>query len=74
MEISIEDFAQSMDATEKQQADFAAIRRKIIEPAVKELMAKDGWMIQWRPVKKGRKVGGLRFDFKREDQIPLELA
>lgn len=73
LEISIEDFAQAMDATEKQQADFAAIRRKIIEPAVKELMAKDGWMIQWRPVKKGRKVGALRFDFKRNEQMALPL-
>jgi len=73
LEISIEDFAQSMDATEKQLSDFAAIRRKIIEPAVKELTAKDGWLIQWRPVKRGRKVGGLRFDFKRDDQLALAL-
>lgn len=73
LEISIEDFAQSMDATEKQQENFAAIRRKIIEPAVKELTTKDGWMIQWRPVKKGRKVGALRFDFKRNDQLALAL-
>ncbi|MQU29700.1 replication initiation protein, partial [Pseudomonas helleri] len=34
---------------------------------------KDGWMIQWRPVKKGRKVGALRFDFKRNDQLALAL-
>jgi len=54
-----------MDASAKQQADFAAIRRKIIEPAVKELMDKDNWLIQWRPIKKGRKVAALRFDFKR---------
>ena len=74
LEISIEDFAQSMDATEKQRGDFAAIRRKIIEPAVLELTTKDGWLIQWRPVKKGRKVGGLRFDFKRNDQLALDLS
>jgi plasmid replication initiation protein len=73
LEVSIEDFAQSMDATEKQQSDFAAIRRKIIEPAVKELTEKDGWLIQWRPVKKGRKVGGLRFDFRRDEQLALAL-
>ena len=33
-EYTIEDFCKSMDATAKQSADFAAIRRKIIEPAV----------------------------------------
>lgn len=73
LEVSIEDFAQSMDATDKQQENFAAIRRKIIEPAVKELTTKDGWTIQWHQVKKGRKVAGLRFDFKREDQLRLEF-
>jgi len=73
LEISIEDFAQSMDATEKQQADFAAIRRKIIEPAIKELVKKDGWLVEWRPIKKGRKVTSLRFDFKRNDQMALKL-
>lgn len=67
-EYSIEDFAISMDATAKQKADFAAIRRKIIEPAVKELIDKDGWLIEWKPVKAGRKVAGVRFDFKRNPQ------
>lgn len=73
LEITIEDFAQSMDATEKQQENFANIRRKIIEPAVKELTTKDGWLIQWRPIKAGRKVSGLRFDFKRDEQLSLTL-
>ncbi|MDT3227190.1 MULTISPECIES: replication initiation protein [Pseudomonas syringae group] len=73
LEITIEDFSRSMDATEKQQENFAAIRRKIIEPAVSELTAKDGWMIQWRPIKKGRKVAVLRFDFKRNNQLRLEI-
>ena len=41
-EYTVEDFAASMDATEKQRADFAALRRKMIEPAVKELTEKDG--------------------------------
>ena len=62
-EYTIEDFCKSMDATAKQSADFAAIRRKIIEPAVKELVEKQGWEIQWRAIKAGRKVQSLRFDF-----------
>jgi len=67
-EYTIEDFCTSMDATEKQRADFAAIRRKIIEPAVKELQEKDGWLIAWKAVKAGRKVSKLRFDFRRDPQ------
>ena len=73
-EYSIEDFCVSMEATEKQRENFAAIRRKIIEPAVKELIAKDGWKIEWKPLKAGRKVTGLRFDFGRDPQGKLDLT
>lgn len=70
-EYTVEDFAASMDATEKQQADFAKLRTKIIEPAVKELQEKDGWLIQWKPIKAGRKVKAIRFDFLRDPQWRL---
>lgn len=70
-EYSIEDFATAMDATAKQRENFAAIRRKIIEPAVKELTEKDGWLIQWHPVKAGRKVSAVRFSFMRDPQGSL---
>lgn len=67
-EYTVEDFATSMDATEKQRENFAAIRRKIIEPAVKELREKDGWIIEWTPIKAGRKVAKLRFVFRKDPQ------
>ena len=70
-EYAIEDFCASMDATEKQRSDFNNIRRRMIEPAVKELQEKDGWLIQWHPIKAGRKVVGLRFDFMRNPQDRL---
>lgn len=73
-EYTIEDFACAMDATEKQRCDFAAIRRKIIEPAVKELTEKDGWLIQWEPIKAGRRVKAVRFSFMRNPQKPLPLS
>jgi plasmid replication initiation protein len=72
-EYTIEDFCASMDATEKQVADFGKIRTKIIEPAVKELIAKDGWLIQWQPIKAGRKVKALRFTFMRDKQRRLDF-
>jgi plasmid replication initiation protein len=65
-EYSIEDFATSMDATEKQRQDFAGIRRRMIEPAVKELTQKDGWLIKWKPINKGRRVAAVRFVFSRD--------
>jgi len=72
-EYTIEDFCASMDATPKQRADFAAIRRKIIEPAVKELTEKDGWLIQWEQIKAGRRVKAVRFTFERDPQGRLPL-
>lgn len=72
-EYTVEDFAASMEATDKQRADFAALRRKMIEPAVKELTEKDGWLIQWEAVKAGRKVKSLRFTFMRNPQGSLPL-
>jgi plasmid replication initiation protein len=72
-EYDIEDFAEAMEASEKQRANFAEIRRRIIEPAVKELQEKDGWSIQWEPIKAGRRVKALRFGFRREDQLRLAL-
>jgi plasmid replication initiation protein len=68
---TVEDFAVAMDATEKQKSDFAALRRKIIEPAIKELTDKDNWLIEWQPIKAGRKVVKLRFTFQRNPQQSL---
>ena len=70
-EYTIEDFCASMDATEKQRADFNNIKRRMIEPAVKELSEKDGWLIQWEAVKAGRKVKAVRFNFMRNPQGSL---
>lgn len=70
-EISIEDFTKTMEATEKQRANFNNIRRRIIEPAIKELKEKDNWLIQWEPIKTGRKVSNLRFTFIRDPQGKL---
>ena len=69
--MSVEDFADVMEATEKQRENFAKIRTKIIEPAIKELVEKDGWLIEWEPVKTGRKVSDLKFKFKRNPQGSL---
>ena len=73
-EISIDDFCHAMEATESQRTNFAFIRRRIIEPAVKELREKDNWILTWEPVKAGRKVKGLRFEFQKDPQEQLPLT
>lgn len=66
-EYTIEDFKASMEAPPSL-SDFAQVKRRIIEPAVKELTEKDGWLIQWEPVKRGRRVASVRFTFMRDPQ------
>ena len=71
-EYTIEDFKASMDAPPSL-SDFGQVKRRIIDPAVKELTEKDGWLIQWQPIKAGRKVKALRFTFMRDPQGQLPL-
>lgn len=68
--IPIEEFTHAMDANEKQRADFAKVRTRMIEPAVKELIEKDGWDIAWQAIKRGRTVATLRFDFDTKQPKP----
>ncbi|WP_206665632.1 replication initiation protein [Oecophyllibacter saccharovorans] len=68
-EYDIDFFSNAMDATEKQRSNFNNIRRRIIEPAVNELTSKGGWDIKWTPIKSGRRVVKLRFEFKKYNHI-----
>lgn len=70
-EYTLKDFHLSMDATEAQKKDFATVRRRMIEPAIKELESKEGWLIRWKPIKEGRKVVRLRFEFEHDPQLKL---
>ena len=68
LHISVAEFAHAVEATEKQKEDFNNIRRRIIEPAVKELQDKNNWIIKWQPKKRGRKVHALEFKFAKDPQ------
>lgn len=70
---SIEEFQKAMEAPESCRADFGRLRARVIEPAVRELRDKDGLLLEWEPVKAGRKVTGLDFRFSPDPQGRLEL-
>lgn len=70
---TIEEFCQAMDAKPSHRSNFGMTRRSIIEPAVKELREKDGLLLEWEPVKTGRKVIGLDFKFRPDPQMRLEV-
>ena len=65
------DLQHAMDAPESYKKNFKDLRRWVIEPAVKELTEKDGWLIEWQPVKAGRKVAAVKFVFRRDPQGAL---
>lgn len=69
--IDIDEFAHAMDASDSCRKNFKDMRRRVIEPAVKELTEKDGYKIDWEAQKSGRKVIGLEFRFGTSPQQPL---
>ena len=70
---SIEEFQKAMGAPTSCCDDFGRLRTRVIEPAVKELRDKDGLLLEWEPVKSGRKVTGLDFTFRPDPQGKLAL-
>ena len=72
-QMSIDEFHHAMETPETARANFKDCRKRVIEPAVKELIEKDGWLIEWQPIKEGRKVAAIRFEFRRDPQGRLDL-
>jgi plasmid replication initiation protein len=70
-EPSIEDFCKSMEVPESYLKNFKEIRRRIIEPAVSELIQKNNMLITWKTQNSGRKVIGLCFKFSENPQKSL---
>ena len=67
LHIGIEEFLHAMEAPETYRANFKDLRKRVIEPAVAELKAKDGMEIEWTPRKqRGRKITSLEFVFKKQ--------
>lgn len=71
LSMTIEEFWHAMEATESYKSNFQLLRKRVIEPAIKELTEKDGWLIQWEARKSGRKVVTLMFKFERNPQGSL---
>lgn len=69
--ITIDEFHHCLEIPPSFKSQFGMIRTRIIEPAMKELQEKDGWLIEWQPIKTGRKVTSLYFKFVRNPQGKL---
>lgn len=81
-EFEFMEFAILMDAPNSCFRDFGAMRRVIIEPAVREINEKSdlkilevekdkkGNPVFFESIKKGKKVAGIKFYFKKDEQLP----
>ena len=70
--IEYDEFCDALDAPDSCRKDFAQLRRRVIEPAVAELKAKNGVDVQWEGIKLGnRKITGLEFRFEPSKQGTL---
>lgn len=71
LNIPLDEFWHAMEITDSYKKTFGLLRTKVIEPAIKELVEKDGWVIDWSAVKVGRKVSLLKFKFERTPKYRL---
>ena len=67
-QIELDKFHHAMETSVTARGNFKDCRIRVIDPVVKKLREKDGWLIDWTPIKTGRKVTALRFEFKRDPQ------
>jgi plasmid replication initiation protein len=65
---TIEEFCRAMDAKASHRSNFGMLRRSVIEPSIRELRDKDGFNVDWKPIKSGRKVTSLEFSFEKSKQ------
>lgn len=61
----IVDFYRALDAEESYKKDYAALRRRIIQPAVDELQALYNQSLTYEPVREGRKLTGIEFRYSK---------
>lgn len=70
--LSLADLRLSLEIPDSYKYDD--INRRVITKGIEELVKKDHWAIQWRPIKTGRTVTAIEFTFNRDPQtqIPYE--
>lgn len=71
-ECTLNQLRQMLDLGDKYQ-DVKDMRRRVLDPALKELNASTDLTVMAEPRRAGRKIVGFSFTIKKDDQLPLEL-
>ncbi|WP_020397264.1 replication initiation protein [Thiolinea disciformis] len=72
--ITVADFQDFIEAEPSHKKNFANLRIRVIEPAIKEIGEKDGLNVTWKPITAGRKTTGLEFRFPRDPKTALPFV
>ena len=71
---SLEDFSEAIEAPPSMRKDFGQLRRRIVDPAVRELNEHSDLLVTYETRKEGKKVVALRFTFKPNPQGTLDFG
>ena len=70
--VSVDDFKSRL-GLEVKYTRFANLKARVIQPAVKELVAKTSLDVTWKAIKKGKAVDRLEFHFTEKQQLSLAI-
>lgn len=66
--VPLDQFYDAMDVSASYRGNFGIVRQKVIDPAIKELRDTENLIIAYKPIKAGRKVVSLIFEFEPHRQ------
>lgn len=70
--ITLDDFKSALGISDKY-PQFKDLNKRVIKPALKELNERSDLKVSLEPIKKGRKITGLAFNFKQDDQFNMDV-
>lgn len=71
--IPLDEFKEVMGIADKY-PQYGELNRRVIAPALKQINESSNLTVSLEPKRKGRKIVSLRFDFKVDDQMQLDLG
>ena len=72
LRINVDDFKERL-RLEGKYPRFSDLKRRVIDPAVRELRERSNLLIEWLPIRKGRSVTTMEFRFNEDPQRRLDL-
>ena len=63
-----------MQISSTQYEKFADFRKRVLEPALKEISEKSAYNVSWEKIADGRRVVGVEVVFEAKQQLALALS